>query len=84
MSPRYRDGDYLLVGRYRFRQPRPGDDIVFQHADLGSLVKRVDKVESGCIRVSGLNTLSTEPTALGPIPAASAQSLERVLLHFPS
>ncbi len=84
MLPSYRNGDFLLVGRYRFRKPKMGDDIVFHHANLGSLVKRIDAIDAGRIRVKGLNPLSTEPAGLGTLAASDSQSLERVLLRIPS
>lgn len=84
MLPRYRNGDFLLVGRYRFRKPKPGDDVVFEHADLGQLVKRIEYVEAGRIRVRGLSKLSTESASLGALPLGNGQHLERVLLHIPA
>lgn len=83
MLPRYRHGDYLLVGRYLWRKPRPGDDIVFRHRDLGEVFKRIDRIEDDRINVVGLNSLSTDAASLGSLPAANARELERVLLHFP-
>ena len=83
MLPRYRSGDYLLVGRYRYRRPKPGDDIVFRHADLGQLVKRIDSIDAGRISLRGLSAISSEPTSLGTLPAQELNAFERVLLRIP-
>jgi phage repressor protein C with HTH and peptisase S24 domain len=79
MSPDYRDGDFVLVGRYRVRKPRPGDDIVFRHRDFGTLLKRIGRIESGRLLVHGLNGLSADPSALGALDALAAEACERVL-----
>ncbi|MEM7504231.1 MAG: S24/S26 family peptidase [Pseudomonadota bacterium] len=79
MSPRYRHGDYLLVGRYRVKTPRVGDDVVFEHDDLGSLCKRIARIEHGRVHVRGLNALSTEPKSLSALSPEAADRLERVI-----
>lgn len=83
MQPSYRDGDYLLVARYRRRRPRPGDDVVFVHPDFGTLLKRIDIVESGRLRLRGLNPLSADAAALGTVDIAVCSGLSRVVWQFP-
>ena len=83
MWPRYRSGDLLLLGRYRYRRPRAGDDVVFRHRDFGELLKRIDRIEAGRIHVGGLCSLSTSAAMLGSLSADEPGALERVLLHFP-
>ena len=84
MRPRYRDGDYLLISRYRCRKPRPGDDVVFSHPDFGPLVKRIASIENGRLRLRGLNALSADQAVLGSLDTADYPDLRRVMLHFPA
>lgn len=82
MAPQYSSGDFVLVGRYRRRTPRRGDDVVFTHRDYGVLLKRIEAVGENGLRVRGLNTLSAD-AGLGPLRESDWPTLERVLLHVP-
>lgn len=82
MQPCYRDGDYLLITRYRRRRPRPGDDVVFEHPDFGTLLKRIDSIESGRLQLRGLNPLSADAAALGTVDIAVCSGLRRVAWQF--
>jgi len=82
MWPSYRNGDLLLVARYRLRKPRPGDDVVFTRPQLGSLLKRIERIDGDRIRLCGLSSLSADPETWGEIDAATIRNSERVLLRL--
>ncbi len=84
MEPSYRSGDYVLVGTARWLwKAKPGDAIVFRHARLGVLIKRVVDVdlERRHYGVEGAHHDSTAPADLGPAPFASV--IGRALLRVP-
>ncbi|MEM1145290.1 MAG: S24/S26 family peptidase [Pseudomonadota bacterium] len=56
MAPTYKDGDFVLIRRYsrrnhrKFwplhpRNPAVGDDVVCHHPRLGTILKRVDRID---------------------------------------
>ncbi|MEM8685343.1 MAG: S24 family peptidase [Pseudomonadota bacterium] len=83
MSPSYRDGDYVLALKYGRRMPKAGDDIVYRHPERGLLLKRVEQVDDRELQVGGLNSLSAESSALGPVHADEFSRLSRVVFHIP-
>ena len=82
MWPRYRDGDYLLTLGYGRRRPRPGDDVVFRHPDMGLMLKRISRIKDGRLSFRGLNRLSVEQTAMGTAGVEALPLLHRVMLRF--
>ena len=84
MSPSYHDGDYVLTLRYGRRRPRVGDDVVFEHPDYGTVLKRVDRIRDGNLSFAGLNSLSAAPEALGTVSVNACANLGRVALRLPS
>ncbi len=82
MSPQYRCGDYLLVGRYRWRKPSVGDDVVFAHGDFGPVFKRITDIIDNEISLDGLGAQSVDAAQLGKIPVDGLGHLERVIVHI--
>ncbi|MEM9208272.1 MAG: S24/S26 family peptidase [Pseudomonadota bacterium] len=82
MSPSYHDGDYVLTVRYGRRRPRIGDDVVFEHPDFGTVLKRIHRIRGGQLSFTGLNGLSAAPEALGTVSASAAADLDRVAFRL--
>ena len=80
MWPRYRSADYVLVARPLWRQLRVGDDIVSNHPDFGTILKRITAIEHDHLLLTGLNSSSTSTENIGRIPYAAV--LGRVILHI--
>ncbi len=83
MSPSYHDGDYVLTVRYGRRRPRVGDDVVFEHPDFGTVLKRIQRIQDGNLTFTGLNSLSAAPEALGNIGIAACSDMDRVAVRIP-
>jgi hypothetical protein len=75
MRPLLEDGDLVLATDwYRLvGQPRPGDQIVFNHPMYGTLVKLVDELrpELGQLTVRGTRPVSLDSQEFGPITSES-------------
>ena len=74
MLPALRPGDWVLVdvGAFRTRWPRPGEVALAMDPRLEqrTLVKRVDAVDGGLVRLLGDNAAaSTDSRTLGSFPA---------------
>jgi len=72
LSPEYKEGDYVVVAAlpFFFASLRQGDVIVFRHPVYGTMVKRVERVDSAEdeIFVAGSHPRSLDSRQFGPIP----------------
>jgi signal peptidase I len=71
LEPIYNEGDFVLVSKIPFlvRQPRRDDIVVFRHARLGILIKRVERVtDRRELYVSGTRPSSHDSDDFGVIP----------------
>ena len=82
MQPCYYDGDYILVMRYGQRRPRQGDDVLLQHRDFGTVLKRIESIKNGRLRLQGLNRLSADAAALGTVNMKDCRGLRRVAMRI--
>lgn len=81
MAPWARAGDYLLLGRFAARHARPGRVVVVDHAELGTIVKRIDRVdEHGGLLLAGDASASSSSESLGVVPGERV--IGRVLLRI--
>jgi signal peptidase I len=71
LSPLFLSGDYVVINKCRFliKAYLPGDIIVFNHPDLGLLIKKVLTTNSTqrTYEVGGTHPLSKDSSSLGPI-----------------
>jgi nickel-type superoxide dismutase maturation protease len=71
LSPLFQEGDYVLVAKSPFwlRRIRPGDVVVFRHAEYGTLIKRVERLspEGDDLFVVGTHEWSTDSRQFGAI-----------------
>lgn len=81
MSPRYSDGDYVLLMRPLFGRLREGDDVIALHPSLGTIFKRISGFDGDGVRLQGLNPESTPAAVMGSLPPSQIRG--RVILHFP-
>lgn len=79
MAPRYRHGDYVLVGSPRLWPLKTGRDVVCRARDGGLIFKRITGVRAGRLTLAGLNGLSIAPELIGPLPVSDA--IGRVIWH---
>ncbi len=84
LAPLYQDGDFVLVSKIPvlWQGFRPGDVVVFQHARLGRLIKRIERLEDGghSLYVMGLDAYSNDSRIFGAIPRTQVQG--KVIWHF--
>jgi len=65
MSPALNNGDYILT--IKPRSVRPGFVYVINHADLGRIVKRLERIEDDLYYFKGDNPKSTPGAVIGPV-----------------
>lgn len=83
MSPRFKDGDFVVVGAASLflSHLKAGDVIVFRHGGYGTLVKKIERVaEGGELIVTGTQADSLDSRRLGPISAEKV--LGKVIWHI--
>ena len=84
LSPTFQDGDYVLIATsYLFiNHIRSGDIIVFDHDNLGSMIKMVDHLnqETGEVYVTGTHEHSVNSSRLGMIERKSI--IGKVIWHI--
>ena len=85
LSPRYQEGDFVVVTTIPFFliPPRPGQVIVFQHPAYGRMIKEIDNVSPDGKRlfVVGSHPHSVDSRRFGPIPKNAVRA--KVLWHIP-
>ncbi|MGD9092243.1 MAG: S24/S26 family peptidase [Anaerolineales bacterium] len=85
LSPSFQNGDYVLVATASpfINRIRPGDIIVFDHDDLGIVIKMVDHVnhETGGLHVKGTHEHSLDSSRLGMIDRETI--VGKVIWHIP-
>ena len=83
MAPAFQGGDFVLVSKIPLllRGPRPGDVIVFQHPDYGTLIKTVAALDPAAnkVLVTGLAPTSIDSRKLGTIPTQAING--KVIWH---
>ncbi len=69
LHPRYRQGDYVLVGSTPFptRRIKPGDVVAFRHPIHGTLIKLVDSAGPEGYHVVGTHPQSVDSRHFGPV-----------------
>jgi nickel-type superoxide dismutase maturation protease len=84
LSPFFLEGDFVVVSKIPFflRRPRPGDVVVFQHPDYGTLIKRLERLspDGEQVYVVGEHPLSTDSRKFGPLPRRLLQGV--VIWHI--
>ena len=84
LSPKYQDGDFVLIAKIPvlFNRLKPGDVIVFCHDYFGSMIKEVDAIsEDGeSLFVLGTHENSIDSIELGPIHKTAVEG--RVIWHI--
>ena len=70
MSPLYLNGDFLLVRKRPLSKLNLGENIIFNHPDLGLMVKRLVQIDAeGTAEAEGLHPNSIGRKDLGKIQA---------------
>ena len=80
MSPEYLAGDYLLVLKRPFFKLKTGDNVVFDHEDLGRLVKKVNKLSDKDAFLIGNHPSSVDSRIFGNVPLKSIKA--KVIYHI--
>ncbi len=57
----------LTTKPFLFGSIKPGDIVVFEHNDFGTMIKKVQSVDSDQIFVAGTHIHSVDSNQLGPI-----------------
>ncbi|WP_363322346.1 S24/S26 family peptidase [uncultured Pseudoteredinibacter sp.] len=80
MSPRFNDGDYLLLFTLR-RKPRPGQFLVYDHPEIGPIFKQVGEVtQGGGLYLKSLNSAGVSSEDIGQCQTENI--IGRMLWHF--
>jgi phage repressor protein C with HTH and peptisase S24 domain len=83
LLPDYREGDFVVTFKVPFlkHRYRRGDVVVFDHAQYGLMIKRVDRItpDGSQLIVKGTHPLSTDSRKFGPIDAGN--TLGKVIWH---
>ena len=71
LSPDYHEGDFVLVLKipFLFNNIKPGDTLVFRHAEYGTMIKKVECFDKQTdeITVVGTHQFSVDSRRFGPI-----------------
>jgi phage repressor protein C with HTH and peptisase S24 domain len=85
LSPSFHDGDYVLVATAPpfINRIRPGDIIVFEQENIGTMIKKVDHInrKTGWMYVIGSHEHSVDSNRLGMIDRKSV--IGKVICHIP-
>ncbi len=82
LLPRYREGDYVLVGSTPFPSGRikPGDVVAFRHPVHGTLIKLVESAAEEGYHVVGTHPHSVDSRHFGPV--RREELIGKVLWHL--
>ena len=80
MQPYYRHNDYVLITSLGKKLLKSGQDVVCVHPKYGKMLKRISKVQSERIYLTGLNHMSTSQADLGFIN--STDVVGKVIYHL--
>ena len=81
LSPDYQDGDFVVLATSpHLYHIKPGDVIVFEHGEYGTLIKRVTHVLPEEVYVTGTHEHSLDSRKLGAIERKTITG--KVLLHI--
>jgi signal peptidase I len=84
LAPEYRTGDFVLIVKIPciLFKVRVGDIVVFEHPVHGTLIKRVQSIDSiACTAIAlGTNERSIDSRNFGPISVSSITG--KVIYHF--
>jgi len=80
LSPRFREGDYVVIVTCPFFEFKTGDTIVFRHPAHGLLIKKIKTVDSDKIHVIGTHPHSVDSRRFGPIDRKDV--LGKVVIHI--
>jgi len=69
LTPAYQEGDFVVLAAkpFLFGKINPGDVVVFEHHIYGTIIKKVQLVDSDLIYVVGTHIDSIDSRQLGPI-----------------
>ncbi|WP_363323506.1 S24/S26 family peptidase [uncultured Pseudoteredinibacter sp.] len=80
MSPRFNDGDYLLLFTL-YQKSRPGQFLVYDHPTIGPIFKQVCEVtEGGSFYLKSLNSAGVSSEDIGLCQTENI--IGRMLWHF--
>lgn len=84
LLPHFRDGDFVLVSGIPVRMGmlEPGNVIVFESKNFGTMIKVVDSLSSDGkeITVKGTHPCSVAGRTIGPVKRSDV--IGKVILHF--
>lgn len=85
LYPTFRQGDFVLISKipFRFKKPKEGDVIVFEHPIYGVMIKRISQVlEDGKLfYVLGTDEFSVDSRQFGAVKRGAL--LGKVIWHIP-
>jgi signal peptidase I len=85
LSPAYQEGDFVVIATipFLFGSINRGDVIVFNHKTYGTLIKKVDQINSqrDQIHIVGTHHHSVDSTHFGPIDKGDL--IGKVIWHIP-
>jgi signal peptidase I len=71
LSPKYKEGDFVIVSKipFLFASPRPGDVVAFHQPGYGTMIKLVEQVDaaSGELLVTGTQPESVDSRVFGAV-----------------
>jgi signal peptidase I len=71
LSPRFEQGDFVIVSKipFLFMRAKPGDVVAFHQPGYGTLLKLVESVDisRGQINVTGTQPESVDSRVFGPV-----------------
>ena len=86
LEPEYQPGDFVLASKipFLFHPPKSGNVIIFNHPEIGLLIKHIETFDpdTGQVIVLGTHPYSVDSRQFGPI--LKYQILGKVLWHIHS
>lgn len=83
LSPRYREGDFVLITKIPllFNRLEQGNTVVFKHPMYGTMIKKVNHIDKDGdqIYVIGTHDLSVDSREFGPI--STKDLIGKVIWH---
>ncbi len=81
LSPEYQEGDFVVVltNPFFFRLKR-GNTVIFQHAQYGTMIKKIDRIDYNRVYVVGSHPQSIDSRQFGPI--ARQEITGKVIWHI--